>query len=320
VTSSPGAVVVVGSLNTDHVVRVAHLPGEGETVTGSHYLLAAGGKGLNQAVAAARQGASVVFVGCVGADGPGRELLRLLVDEGVDVSHVRVVDEVATGVALVTVAEDGANSIVVAPLANGRLTPCDIEAAGTVIERAGVLLAQLEVPASAVEAALTRARGAGVVTILNPAPASGPLPAGLLASVDILVPNASEAAAITGVAVDDAVVALRRLGPSTVVVTVGEEGSLVASEDGVARVAPFPVRATDTTGAGDAFCGVLAAAIAAGSSLPVALRRASAAGALTATIHGAVPSLPTAAAVEGLLAGPHTDARSSEAGRWSSTT
>jgi ribokinase len=302
VSPPPPAVVVVGSLNMDHLIRVARLPGEGETVAGTDYLVAAGGKGLNQAVAAARQGASVALVGCVGADGPGRQLLSLLVDEGVDVSHVRVVDDTATGVALVTVAEGGANSIVVAPMANSRLTPSDILGAGPLIEGARVLLAQLEVPAAAVEAALVRARGAGVVTMLNPAPVFGALAAGFLGLVDILVPNAGESAALTGLDAREAGVALRLLGPSKVVVTVGSAGALMVGEEGVAEVDPFPVRAVDTTGAGDAFCGVLAAGVADGLSFPVALRRASAAGALAATVPGAVPSLPTAAAVDALVA------------------
>src|ERR1019366_2106696 len=184
--AGPAAVVVVGSLNTDYLVRVDHLPAEGETVTGDDYLVAAGGKGLNQAVAAARQGVSVAFVGCVGADAAGRALLELLVGEGIDVSHVRVVEGEATGVALVTVAAGGANSIVVAPLANGCLDASDIEAAGSLISGAEVVLAQMEVPMAVVSAALVRARAAGVVTVLNPAPASGPLPGGLLGSVSIL--------------------------------------------------------------------------------------------------------------------------------------
>jgi ribokinase len=304
VSAPPAAVVVVGSLNMDYLIRVAHLPGEGETVAGTDYLVAAGGKGLNQAVAAARQGASVAFVGCVGADGPGRHLLSLLVDEGVDVSHVRIVDDSATGVALVTVAEGGANSIVVAPLANSRLTPLDISGAGSLIDGARVLLAQMEVPAAAVEAALIRARGAGVVTMLNPAPVAGTKAAGLIGLVDILVPNAGEAAALTGLGAREAGAALRLLGASKVVVTVGSAGAFVAGEEGVTEVDPFPVRAVDTTGAGDAFCGVLAAGVADGLSFPAALRRASAAGALAATVPGAVPSLPTAAAVDALLADP----------------
>jgi ribokinase len=298
--SASPAVVVVGSLNTDHVVRVGRLPVEGETVIGDRYLVAAGGKGLNQAVAAARQGASVAFVGCVGDDRPGRQLLDLLVGEGVDVGAVRTVGD-ATGVALVTVAAGGANTVVVAPLANSALTPSDVEAAGDMIDRARVVLAQLEVPHPAVTAALWRGRSAGAVTILNPAPAGGPLPSGLLELVDVLVPNQTEAAALTGLAVDAAATALRRSGPATVIVTMGAAGALAATEHGVARIAPFDVRPVDPTGAGDAFCGTLAAAVAAGQPLDVALRRASAAGALAATAAGAVPSLPGASAVDALL-------------------
>jgi ribokinase len=293
--------VVVGSLNTDHVATVDRLPVGGETVTGSSYLVAAGGKGLNQAVAAARQGASVAFVGCVGDDGPGRQLVNLLRDEGVDVHHVRVVHGEATGVALVTVAATGDNTVVVASLANRSVGSDDVEAAGDLIDRARVLLTQLEVPVGAVTAALQRARAAGVVTVLNPAPATGPLPSGLLGLVDVLIPNETEAAALTGLAVADAAEALRREGPSTVVVTLGSAGALMASEAGVAAVAPFDVDAVDPTGAGDAFCGTLASALATGEPLEVALRRSSAAGALAATVSGAVPSLPSASAVDGLL-------------------
>ena len=296
------AVVVVGSLNTDHVVWVDRLPVEGETVTGGRYLVAAGGKGLNQAVTAARQGASVAFVGCVGDDPPGRQLVELLRDEGVDVRHVRVVDGQASGVALVTVASNGGNTVVVAPLANGMVTPADVEAAADVIDRARVLLAQMEVPLRAVESALTRARTAGVVTMLNPAPASGPLPAGVLELVDVLIPNETEAAALTDLAAGDAAMALRRAGPAIVIVTRGPAGALVATAQGVADVSPFEVSAVDPTGAGDAFCGTLASAVAAGEPLGVALRRSSAAGALAATVPGAVPSLPVASAVDALLA------------------
>ena len=303
-TPSP-AVVVVGSLNTDHLVRVDRLPEEGETVMAGGYLVAAGGKGLNQAVAAARQGVSVALVGCVGGDDAGRRLLDLLVGEGVDVSHVRIVSDMATGVALVTVADGGANTIVVAAQANRRVAPSDIAAARSMIEGCAVLLAQLEVPEASVEAAVTLAAAAGVVTVLNPAPVRGPLPPSLLGPVAILVANATEATALGGA---DAA-ALRVLGPSKVVVTLGAAGALAASEDGVTRVAPFPVRAVDTTGAGDAFCGVLAAAVADGMSFPVALRRASAAGALAATMSGAVPSLPSAAAVDALLAARSTGDR-----------
>src|SRR3982074_2938377 len=139
-------VVVVGSANTDHIVRVDRLPSEGATVTGSHYLVAAGGKGLNQAVAAARQGASVAFVGCVGADSPGGQLTDLLVGEGIDVSALRSIEDSRTGGALITVAEDGANPVVVAPQANHRLDVADLDGADGLIAGAAVLLAQLEIP------------------------------------------------------------------------------------------------------------------------------------------------------------------------------
>jgi ribokinase len=308
VTARPPAVVVVGSLNTDHVIRVDHLPASGETVTGSDYLVVAGGKGLNQAIAAARQGVSVAFVGCVGAD--GGLLLDLLVAEGVDVSHVRVVPDTSTGVALVTVASGGANTVVVAPLANGLVSAADVSAATSLIAGAAVVLAQLEIPLAAVSALLVQARAAGVVTVLNPAPASGPLPASLLGMVDILIPNETEAAALTGLT--DCPSAARALqgsgGAGSVIVTMGSEGAVVAGVGpageagaGVFRVAPFPVRAVDTTAAGDAFSGVLVAALAGGSSLSEACRRGSAAGALATTAVGAVPSLPTAAMVDGLL-------------------
>jgi ribokinase len=317
-TARPPAVVVVGSLNTDHVVRVDHLPASGETVTGSDYLVVPGGKGLNQAIAAARQGVSVAFVGCVGAD--GSSLVGLLESEGVDVSHVRVIPDTATGVALVTVASGGANTVVVAPMANGLVSTADIDAASSVIAGAAVVLAQLEVPLVAVSALLVQARAAGVLTVLNPAPASGPLPASLLGTVDILIPNETEAAALTGLTdCPSAALALRGSGGAgSVIVTMGSEGAVVAGtevgsaageagqaaavdEAVVRRVAPFAVRAVDTTAAGDAFCGTLVAALAGGASLSEACRRGSAAGALATTVVGAVPSLPTAAMVDGLL-------------------
>jgi ribokinase len=301
-TADAPAVVVVGGLNTDYVVRVDHLPAEGETVGGNDYLVAAGGKGLNQAVAAARQGADVALVGCVGMDSAGTALLDLLDGEGVDISHVRVVADSGTGVALITVASGGDNTIVVAPLANACLSPADIAAARSLISGAAVVLAQLEVPLAAVSAALGQARAAGVLTVLNPAPASGPLAPGLLGTVDLLIPNETEAAALTGVAGGErAAMALLRSGVAQVIVTMGAGGAVMAGESGVRRVAPFPVRAVDTTGAGDAFCGALVAALAGGLQLTAAARRASAAGALAATAAGAVPSLPTAATVDGLL-------------------
>ncbi len=300
-SASPSPVVVVGSLNTDHVVSVDRLPAPGETVSGGSYLVAAGGKGLNQAVAASRQGVSVAMVGCVGGDPPGHRLIGLLRDEGVDVRHVRVLDGEASGVALVTVSAGGDNTVVVAPMANRSVSAADIQAAGEVIDHARVLLVQLEVPLESVELALGRARAAGVVTMLNPAPARGPLPAELLALVDVLIPNETEAALLTGLPGADAAMALSRLGPSMVIVTRGSAGALAVLADAVTEVPPFRVATVDPTGAGDAFCGTLASAVAAGQAVEVALRRAAAAGALAATTRGAVPSLPLARAVDALM-------------------
>jgi ribokinase len=297
-------VAVVGSANIDHVVVVPRLPSEGETVVAARYLQAAGGKGLNQAVAAARQGSTVDFVGSIGDDPGGEDLVRLLVAEGIETSWVRRAAGEMTGVALVTVAPDGSNSVVVAPLANAGLRPIDVDAAGPAIDQAAMVLAQLEVPLAAVMAAFGRARVAGAVTMLNAAPAAGPLPGDLLALVDILVANQTEASMLTGLPADEAGLRLVALGCGTVITTLGERGAVVATAGGQAHVTAFTVASVDTTGAGDAFCGALAAGLAAGLPLMAAVRRASAAGALATTIMGAVPSLPTRAAVDALLAEP----------------
>jgi ribokinase len=331
----PGRVVVVGSLNTDHVVRVDRLPAPGATIASSAYLTAAGGKGLNQAVTAARQGVPTVMIGAVGRDGPGWDLLRIVDVEGIDHRLVRAVPAVATGVALVTVAADGANVIVVAAGANATVSVSQVERFSW---RAGdVALCQLEIPLPAVAAALAGARAAGARTVLNPAPAAGPLPPALLALVDLLVPNEGEAAILAGNGsgggggtgggtggglggelggagsgrpgpIEDDLAGPRALAASsgaTVIVTLGAQGSVVVTPEGAVRpVAAHPVVAVDTTAAGDAYCGALAAALAGGSDLDAAVRRASAAGSLAATREGAVPSLPTGAEVDALLAPP----------------
>jgi ribokinase len=308
--------VVVGSANVDHVVVVDRLPAQGETVPATSYLSAAGGKGLNQAVAAARQGrggrAPVTLVACLGDDDVGDGLARLLAAEGIDTRHVRRQAGTSTGVALVTVAEGGANTVVVAPLANAGLGPADVDGAAAAIGRASVVLAQLEVPLATVERALRRARDAGALTILNPAPATGVLPPHLLGLVDILVPNQTEASVLTGLPAVEAGPALLAMGCGAVVTTLGGRGALVATQAGVMAIAPFEVEAVDTTAAGDAFCGALAAGLCAGLGRPEALRRAAAAGALATTRTGAVPSLPGAGAVDALIArgeGVRTPAR-----------
>jgi ribokinase len=310
--ATPGRVVVVGSANTDHVARVARLPAVGETIVADGYLTAPGGKGLNQAVAAARQGASVALIACVGTDEAGDELVRLLAAEGIDPVGLRRTSGAPTGLAMVTVAEGGANTVVVAPLANSRLSPEDIDTdgAGAVIETASALLVQLEVQPPVVERALRLAQAAGVMTVLNPAPAPGRVGEGLagvdLRLIDVLVPNETEATTLTGLPAEEAGPALVAAGCSAVVVTMGAKGALVATVGAAApvHVPAFAVTSVDATAAGDAFCGALAAGLAAGQSLTVALRRASAAGALATTVLGAVPSLPSAAAVDRLLASP----------------
>jgi ribokinase len=296
----------VGSANTDHVVQVPKLPSVGETVAGAGYFTAPGGKGLNQAVAAARQDASVALIACVGTDDAGDELARVLTAERIDAGGLRRTSQSATGLALITVADSGANTVVVAPLANASLTPDDIDAGAALIEGAGVLLAQLEVPAPAVGRALRLARDAAVTTVLNPAPAPAPGWDGAidLGLVDVLVPNETEATALTGSPAEDAGPALLAAGCGTVVVTMGARGALVVSrsEPSPWLVPGFAVSSVDSTGAGDAFCGVLAAGLGAGDPMATALQRAAAAGALATTRLGAVPSLPSAAAVDSLLA------------------
>ena len=286
-------VVVVGSLNADHTVRVERLPGVGETLSAGEYTFGLGGKGFNQAVTAARMGADVVMVGCVGADTDGDLLLQALHDERIDASYVRR-SELPTGRAHITVDHDGQNSIVVVSGANAAAS-----FPSAALEGADVLLAQLECPLEVITVALAAARTRGVVTILNPAPAR-PLTDQLLALVDYLVPNETEA---------------DRLGEvtyrGTAIITGGERGALVLVPGQEQRRVPaIPVAAVDTTGAGDAFCGCLAAGLAEGRSLAEALRRAAAAGACAVMRVGAFASLPTRSDVERMLDQASSDAQS----------
>ena len=303
-----GQVVVVGSLNIDHVITVDQLPRPGETVSGHGYMAVPGGKGLNQAVTAARQGANVVMVGCVGDDTSGERLLQVLNDERIEAHSARRVAGVPSGTALITVATGGANTIVVAAGANHELGLADVEQAGGYFRPGVVALAQLEVPVPAVTAAFSLARAQGTTTLLNPAPAPGQLPRELLGLVDVITPNETEALAITGTSSPEKAAAwfLDR-GCGSVALTLGERGALLARPGLPPVLVPtHQVKVVDTTAAGDAFCGSLASALAAGAALDDGVRYGCAAGALATTVMGALPSLPTAAQVERLMAGATT--------------
>jgi len=287
------AVAVVGSLNLDLVVRVPKLPGPGETVSGEDVFANPGGKGANQAVAAARLGRRVAMVGCVGDDQAGRDLLGSLAADRVDTAGVRVAAGVPSGTAFITVDGAGENQIVVSPGANARLTPDDVAAAGPALAAAAVTLVQLEVPLETVAAA---ARAAGGLVVLNPAPVQG-LPEGLVGEVDVLVPNRVELAQLAGApvpaGVEEAAALAGRLAARAVVVTLGADGALVVEDGRTGRVPAVPVRPVDTTAAGDAFCGGLADALAGGAALLDAARWAVRVAAAACTRQGAQASLPT---------------------------
>lgn len=299
-------VVVVGSLNLDLVVRAPRLPAPGETVPGGVFATFRGGKGANQAVAAARMGAAVRMVGRVGDDAFGATLREGLTAEGIDVRGVRVTANVASGVALITVDDAGQNTIVIAPGANGALTPADVEESRPLLSGAKLLLLQLEVPVESVHAAARLARARGLSVLLDPAPAA-PLPDGLLALTDALLPNEVEAAALTGIAIADleaaaaAAAVLRRRGAGRVLVKLGARGVWADLGDRAFHVPGIAVRTVDTTAAGDAFAGALAAALAAGSSWETAVVRANAAAALSTTRAGAQASMPSRDDVESFL-------------------
>jgi ribokinase len=266
-------------------------------------LTAPGGKGANQAVAAARMGGQVRMVGRLGDDPFGRSLRAGLSEAGVDVTNVKTDGAAASGVALVLLAEGQDNSIIVASGANMRVSPADLDAVDW--QGIGVLLVQLEIPFETVGAAMRRARAAGAIVILDPAPSRG-CPAELLALADILTPNETEAADLAGMPISDiasAITAARRLrsAEQRVIVKLGGQGLVVCDAAGCRHFPALPAPVVDTTAAGDAFCGVLAARLAAGAAFDDALRHAIAAGALAVTVLGAQPSLPTLAAVEELL-------------------
>jgi ribokinase len=301
-------IVVVGSVNTDMVIKGERLPGPGETVTGGQFILAAGGKGANQAVAAARLGAEVTLVAKVGRDVFGDQAIENFRREGIRTDCILRDPASATGVALILVDRRGENLISVAAGANHALTPQEIDQVAERIRTADALMLQLEIPLDTVCRAAQIAAAAGVPVILDPAPAA-PLPEGLLGHVTYLTPNESEAERLTGIAVTDEVTARRaaeRLlaaGARYVIVTLGAKGALVAGKESMALVPTVPVNAVDTTAAGDAFNGGLAWALGSGLALEeAAVRQACLVGALSATRLGAQPSLPTKEELDGFIA------------------
>jgi len=298
---------VVGSLNMDLVARAPRIPRPGETIIGGEFRNVPGGKGANQAIAAARLGATVSMVGRVGRDTFAGPLLDNLDADGIDHTFVVQDPEAATGVALIVVDDGGENSIVVASGANMRLSPADVDGAEAAIAGADALLLQLEIPLETVIRAAKIARARAVKIILNPAPARS-LPAELLSLVDVLIPNESETALLTGLPVGDqaeaktAAAALQDSGVGTVILTLGERGAMLATEGKTELFPAFDVTPVDTTAAGDAFVGGFAVALAEGRTLSEAVRWGNGAGGLAATKLGAQPSLPARRDLERLLA------------------
>ena len=295
------AVLVVGSSNIDIVVHVDRLPAAGETVMGDERREYWGGKGANQALAAVRAGAEVRFVTMLGNDAGGDAYGRYLAESGISPGGI-LRCEASTGTALIMVDEKGENQIAVAPGSNALLTPGRMRKKRELLDYGDVVLAQLEVPIASVMAAFARGRKRGARNVLNPAPAVGELPDELLRLTDVLVPNETEAAHLAGFTKAPetdaeflrAARALRDLGPSEVVITAGEKGAFLLDEEGASWVRPPPgVEAVDTTGAGDAFCGALAAELAGGAAFGEAVRFAVSAGSCSVRKRGAQGGLPS---------------------------
>jgi ribokinase len=298
--------VVLGSSNTDMIIKLDRIPKPGETVIGGEFSTAPGGKGANQAVAASRAGGEVIFIGRVGMDNLGHAAIEGYIRDGINVDHVLCDNDVPSGVALIFVDKNGENSIAVASGANARVSPNDVRKAQNVIASAGMLLMQLEIPLDAVSTAAKIAHDRGVRIILNPAPAR-PLDNDLLRRISILTPNETETEILTGMKVEDktgaaeAAEALRARGVETVVITLGSRGAYVSSEEFTGNVPCFPVECVDTTAAGDVFNGALAVALTEGKGIREAVQFASAAAGISVTRMSAQPSAPRRDEIEAFL-------------------
>ena len=290
-------IIVVGSSNTDMVVKVPHIPAPGETVMGSELLTIPGGKGANQAVAAARSGGDVVFIACVSDDTFGTESIENYKTDSIDTSFIKVKPGMHSGVALINVAEDGENSIAVAPGANSHLLPEDITRARDVFTGAGAVLVQLEIPIETVSAVAALAGEFGVPMILNPAPGAK-LSRELLKRVSVITPNETEAALLTGTKEvnDDTIPVMAKelydLGIETVILTLGSRGVYLLNSEFQGMIPGYRVKAVDTTAAGDVFNGALATALSGNKTVRQAIDFAQRAAAISVTLMGAQPSAP----------------------------
>lgn len=302
-----GKLVVLGSINADHILNLDAFPTPGETVTGHHYQVAFGGKGANQAVAAGRSGADIAFIACTGDDDIGERIRRQLASDKIDVAPVRAVAGEATGVALIFVNAEGENVIGIHAGANAALSVSQVEAEKERIASAQALLMQLESPLESVIAAAKIAHHHHTTVVLNPAPARE-LPDELLALVDIITPNETEAEKLTGIRVEsdeDAAKAanvLHAKGIGTVMITLGNRGVWLSAEGESRRIPGFRVQAIDTIAAGDTFNGALVTALLEGTALAEAIRFAHAAAAIAVTRKGAQPSVPWRTEIDEFLA------------------
>lgn len=299
-------IIVIGSSNTDMVIRVDHIPQPGETVMGHSFMTNQGGKGANQAVAAASLGDDVVFVARLGDDSFGHQALTTLTAKGLDTRFVTLTPGVATGCAMIAVDDRGENSIIVESGANAKLCRADIDAAASVItDEAAVVLMQLESPIDTLTYAARLAHEAGVKVVLNPAPfPAQPLPEALLQNVDLIVPNETEAARMTGLPTQSeadmqpAIEAIMAMGVPQVIITAGSAGSYTMTNGALCHQEAFPVQPVDTTAAGDTYCGALCVGLRDGKPLAEAMKTAGVAASLSTTRMGAWASIPTKEEVE----------------------
>ncbi|GBF80289.1 ribokinase [Aphanothece sacrum] len=298
------SIIVVGSINMDLVAQTAYLPKAGETIIGQIFFTVPGGKGANQAVAAAKLGANTYLVGCVGKDQFGVELLGNLKELGVNIDGVNIEDNISSGIAIITVDNRGENTIIVIPGANNNINESDVKKLDYLLVNSKILLLQLEIPLLTVQNAAKVAKQAGITVILDPAPAPDNLPDDLYPLIDIITPNETEAQKLVGFAINTqettqkAAQFFLERGVKSVIIKLGERGAFYATIEESFMIPPYPVNAIDTVAAGDAFNGAIAAALEQGLSLKNALKWGVIAGALTTTKIGSQSALPDLVTLE----------------------